>query len=45
MLATAVPKQGFGLLFSGKKVKARRRYFQKRRQQLQKAKKYRAIRN
>jgi IS605 OrfB family transposase len=42
-LATAVPKQGFGLLFSGKEVKARRRYFQKRRQQLQKAKKYRAI--
>lgn len=43
MLATAVPKQGFGLLFSGKEVKHRRRYFQKRRQQLQKAKKYRAI--
>jgi putative transposase len=43
MLATAVPSQGFGLLFSGKEVHARRRYFQKRRQQLQKAKKYRAI--
>lgn len=43
MLATAVPKQGFGLLFSGKEIKHRRRYFQKRRQQLQKAKKYRAI--
>ena len=42
-LATAVPKQGFGLLFSGKEVKHRRRYFQQRRQQLQKAKKYRAI--
>ncbi|MDJ0575008.1 MAG: transposase [Xenococcaceae cyanobacterium MO_234.B1] len=42
-LATAVPKQGFGLLFSGKNVKHRRRYFQKRRQQLQKVKKYRAI--
>lgn len=43
MLATAVPKQGFGLLFSGKEIKHRRRYFQKRRQQLQKAKRFRAI--
>jgi putative transposase len=43
MLAAAVPKSCFGLLFSGKEVKHRRRYFQKRRQQLQKAKKYRAI--
>ena len=43
MLATAVPKQGFGLLFSGKEVKHRRRRFQQRRYQLQKAKKYRAI--
>ncbi|MDJ0689281.1 MAG: transposase [Xenococcaceae cyanobacterium MO_188.B32] len=42
-IATAVPKQGFGLLFSGKEVKHRRRQFQKRRQQLQKAKKYRAV--
>ena len=42
-LATAVPKQGFGLLFSGKEVKHRRRRFQQRRYQLQKAKKYRAI--
>ncbi|MDJ0575281.1 MAG: transposase [Xenococcaceae cyanobacterium MO_234.B1] len=42
-LATAVPKQGFGLLFSGKEVKYRRRYFQQRRQQLQKARKYRAV--
>ena len=42
-LAAAVPKQGFGLLFSGKEVKHRRRRFQQRRQQLQKAKKYRAI--
>ena len=42
-LATAVPEKGFGLLFSGKQVKYRRRYFQQRRQQLQKAKKYRAI--
>ena len=42
-LATAVPKQGFGLLFSGKEVKHRRRRFQQRRHQLQKAKKYRAI--
>lgn len=44
LLATAVPKQGFGLLFSGKQVKHRRRQFQKRRQLLQKAKKYRAVR-
>ena len=43
MLATAVPKQGFGLLFSGKEVKHRRRRFQQRRYQLQKAQKYRAI--
>ncbi|MGK7947962.1 MAG: RNA-guided endonuclease TnpB family protein [Xenococcaceae cyanobacterium] len=43
MLATAVPKQGFGLLFSGKEVKHRRRRFQQRRKQLQKAKKFRAI--
>ena len=43
LLATAVPKQRFGLLFSGKEVKHRRRYFQQRRQRLQKAKKYRAI--
>ena len=42
-IATAVPKQGFGLLFSGQEVKHRRRQFQKRRQQLQKAKKYRAV--
>lgn len=42
-IATAVPKKGFGLLFCGKEVKHRRRQFQKRRQQLQKAKKYRAI--
>ena len=41
-IATAVPKQGFGLLFSGTEVKHRRRQFQRRRQQLQKAKKYRA---
>ena len=42
-IATAVQLQGFGLLFSGKQVKHRRRQFQKRRQQLQKAKKYRAV--
>jgi hypothetical protein len=30
-------------LFSGKEIKHRRRYFQQRRQQLQKAKKYRAL--
>ena len=42
-LAAAVPRQGFGLLFSGKEVKHRRRRFQQRRHQLQKAKKYRAV--
>ena len=42
-LAAAVPKQGFGLLFSGKAVKHRRRRFQQHRHQLQKVKKYRAI--
>ena len=42
-LATAVPKQGFGLLFSGSYVKHRRRRFQQRRSQLALAKKYRAI--
>lgn len=43
LLATAVSKQGFGKLFSGRQVKARRRRFQLLRQQLQLAKKYRAI--
>jgi putative transposase len=42
-IAVAVPKKGFGLFFSGKQVKHRRRKFQQRRQQLQKAGKYRAI--
>ena len=41
-IATAVPRKGFGLLFSGKEVKHRRRQFQRLRQQLQKARKYRA---
>lgn len=42
-IATAVPKKGFGLFFSGKQVKHRRRQFQQRRKQLQKAGKYRAV--
>ena len=42
-IATAVPKKGFGLFFSGKQVKHRRRQFQQRRIQLQKAGKYRAV--
>ncbi len=42
-IATAVPQKGFGLLFSGQEVKHRRRQFQRRRQQLQKARKYRAV--
>ncbi len=42
-IAVAVPKKGFGLFFSGKQVKHRRRKFQQRRQQLQKAGKYRAV--
>ncbi|MBW4532516.1 MAG: transposase [Pleurocapsa minor HA4230-MV1] len=42
-IAVAVPKKGFGLFFSGKQVKHRRRKFQQRRKQLQKAGKYRAV--
>ena len=42
-IAAAVPQEGFGLFFSGQEIKHRRRQFQKRRQQLQKAKKYRAV--
>jgi IS605 OrfB family transposase len=42
-LAVVAPKNGFGKFFSGKKVMHRRRYFQKRRKQLQEAKKFRAL--
>jgi putative transposase len=42
-LAVIAPSKGFGKFFSGKKVKHKRRYFQKRRNQLQEAKKFRAL--
>ncbi len=42
-LAVVAPIMGFGKFFSGKEVKHRRRYFQKRRESLQKAKKFRAL--
>lgn len=42
-LAVVAPSRGFGKFFSGKEVKHRRRYFQKRRENLQKAKKFRAL--
>jgi IS605 OrfB family transposase len=42
-LAVIAPSIGFGKFFSGKQVKHRRRYFQKRRESLQKAKKFRAL--
>ncbi|NJM73238.1 MAG: IS200/IS605 family element transposase accessory protein TnpB [Scytonema sp. RU_4_4] len=42
-LAVVAPKKGFGKFFSGKEVMHRRRYFQKRRRQLQEAKKFRAL--
>ncbi len=42
-LAVVAAAQGFGKFHSGKEVMHRRRYFQKRRQQLQKAKKFRAL--
>ncbi|HCF27558.1 MAG TPA: transposase [Cyanobacteria bacterium UBA11049] len=42
-LAVVAPSKGFGKFFSGKEVKHRRRYFQKRRESLQKAKKFRAL--
>ena len=42
-VAVAAPKKGFGLFFSGKQVKHRRRKFQQRRKELQKAGKYRAV--
>ena len=42
-LAVVAAAQGFGKFHSGKEVMHRRRYFQKRRQQLQQAKKFRAL--
>lgn len=42
-LAVVAPARGFGKFYSGKQVKHRRRYFQKRRKSLQEAKKYRAL--
>lgn len=43
-LAVVTPSNGFGKFYSGRQVKHKRRYFQKRRQQLQEAKKFRALR-
>ncbi|WP_374886679.1 RNA-guided endonuclease TnpB family protein [Microseira sp. BLCC-F43] len=42
-LAVVAPAKGFGKFFNGKYVKHRRRYFQKRRQSLQEASKFRAL--
>lgn len=42
-LAVVAPAQGFGKFFNGQAVKHRRRQFQKRRESLQKAKKFRAL--
>lgn len=42
-LAVVAPIIGFGKFFSGKEVKHRRKYFQKRRESLQKAKKFRTL--
>ena len=42
-LAVVAPAKGFGKFFNGREVKHRRRYFQKRRESLQKAKKFRAL--
>ena len=42
-IAVAVGRKGFGMFFSGKQVKARRRKFQQRRKQLSIAGKYRAV--
>lgn len=42
-LAVVAPSKGFGKFFNGREVKHRRRYFQRRRNQLQKAKKFRAL--
>lgn len=42
-LAVVAPVKGFGKFFSGQEVKHRRRQFQKRRESLQRAKKFRAL--
>lgn len=42
-LAVVSPSKGFGKFFSGREVIHRRRQYQKRRKQLQEAKKYRAL--
>lgn len=42
-LAVVAPVKGFGKFFSGRQLKHRRRYFQKRRHSLQQNKKYRAL--
>jgi putative transposase len=42
-LAVVAPKKGFGKFFNGREVMHRRRYFQRRRKQLQEAKKFRAL--
>ena len=42
-LAVVAPARGFGKFFNGRPIKHRRRYFQKRRESLQKAKKFRAL--
>ncbi len=42
-IAVVAPVRGFGKFHSGKEVMHRRRYFQKRRQQLQETKKFRAL--
>ncbi len=42
-IAVIAPARGFGSFHSGKEVMHRRRYFQKRRQQLQSASKFRAL--
>jgi hypothetical protein len=42
-IAVVAPSHGFGKFFNGQAVKHRRRHFQKRRESLQKAKKFRAL--
>jgi IS605 OrfB family transposase len=42
-IAVVAPVKGFGKFHSGKEVMHRRRYFQKRRRELQQAKKFRAL--
>lgn len=42
-MAVVSPAKSFGKFFSGKEVKHRRKYFQKRRKQLQSVKKFRAL--